>query len=60
MMSASRIAAKVGLGCERSHHLIAANSITAPPATPKASNFAKAMMNRSVDRKNARPRITPQ
>ena len=41
MMSASRTAAKAGPGGERSHHLIAANSITAYPATPKASNFAR-------------------
>ena len=60
MMSASRTTTKAGLGCERSHQLIAANSITASPATPKASNFARATMNRPVDRKNARPWITPR
>ena len=60
MMSASRTAAKAGPGGERSHHLIAANSITAYPATPKASNFAKVAMNRPVDRKNARAWITPR
>jgi hypothetical protein len=31
MMNASRTAAKAGSGCECSHHLIAANSITASP-----------------------------
>jgi hypothetical protein len=41
MMSASRTAAKAGPGGERSHHLIAANSITAYPVPPKASNFAR-------------------
>ncbi len=60
MMNASRNAAKAGPGCERSHHLIAANSITAYPATPKASNFAKVAMNRSADRKNAQAWITPR